>query len=85
MFWIFQTRSIDINVIVSLTSISDKEKFSNVWTTVVDTIDSFLFPKVQPPSDRSPEQRVEDEAVDCNIIEFMKDQVRMKCWHILKP
>jgi len=60
---------------VSLSSISDKDKFSSVWTTLVDTLDSFLFPKVLPPQDRAPEQCVEDEAVDCNIIEFLKDQV----------
>jgi len=60
---------------VSLSSITDKDKFSTVWTTLVDTLDSFLFPKVQPPQDRAPEHCVEDEAVDCNIIEFLKDQV----------
>jgi len=60
---------------VSLSSITDKDKFSKVWTTLVDTLDSFLFPKVKPPQDRAPEQCVEDEAVDCNIIEFLKDQV----------
>ena len=61
---------------VSLSSITDKDKFSTVWTTLVDTLDSFLFPKVQPPQDRAPEHCVEDEAVDCNIIEFLKDQVK---------
>ena len=60
----------------SFSSITDEDKFSTVWTTLVDTLDSFLFPKVQPPQDRAPEHCVEDEAVDCNIIEFLKDQVK---------
>ena len=52
----------------SFSSITDEDKFSTVWTTLVDTLDSFLSPIVQPHQDRPPEHCVQDEAVDCNII-----------------
>ena len=42
----------------SLSSITDEDKFSTVWTTLVDILDSFLSPKVQPHQDRPPEHCV---------------------------
>ena len=60
---------------VTLTDIKEKEKYTEVWTVVTDTLDTFLFPANKPPGDRTPEEISEDEKIDCGIIEFLKDKV----------
>ena len=59
----------------SLLDIKDKEKFSEVWVTVTETLDTFLFPSVKPASDRKPEEMAEDEEIDVKVIEFLRSKV----------
>ena len=59
----------------SLQDTRDKDQHSEVWAAVTETLDTFLFPSVKPPSDRSPDQLAEDEAIDCSVIEFLKNKV----------
>ena len=59
----------------SLLDITDKEKFSEVWVNVTETLDTFLFPSINPSSDRKPEDLVEDEEIDCKVIEFLRTKV----------
>jgi len=60
---------------VSMEEALDRQRFGDVWITVIDVLDVFLFPKVPPPASRSSEDRTEDERIDCSIIEFLKCQV----------
>ena len=59
----------------SLGDIKDKEKLSEVWVTVTETLDTFLFPSVKPASDRKPEELVDDEEIDVKVIEFLRNKV----------
>ena len=59
----------------SLGDIKEKEKFADVWTSIQETFDAFLFPSVKPPNDRTPDKLEEDEAIDCSVIEFLKNKV----------
>ena len=59
----------------SLLDIKDKEKFSEVWVAVSETLDTFLFPNVKPTNDWKPEDLVEDEEIDVKVIEFLRSKV----------
>jgi len=59
----------------SLLDITDKERLSEVWRIVVETIEAFLFPSVGPPVDRTPDLLSEDESIDCGVIEFVKTKI----------
>ena len=62
---------------VGMDVVKEKEdKFSQVWPLLATTLDEFLFPATEPPQDRSPEDSLNDESMDCTIIEFLKEQVR---------
>jgi len=50
-------------------------KDAEVWSVVSEALDSFLFPEAKPPQDRSADELCEDELIDCDIIEFLKDKV----------
>ena len=61
---------------VGMDVVKEKEdKFSQVWPLLATTLDEFLFPATEPPQDRSPEDSLSDENMDCTIIEFLKEQV----------
>ena len=60
---------------VSMEEAADRQRFGDVWIAVIGILDVFLFPKMSPPTSHSPEERTEDENIDCSIIEFLKCQV----------
>ena len=60
---------------VSMEAVADRQGLGPVWLAVVATLDLFLFPRSAPPQARTAEERQEDEAIDCNIVEFLKVQV----------
>jgi hypothetical protein len=73
---------ISIEVLLSVLGVSmaqqqptDRERMGPVWIAVIGLLDSFLFPRVEAPPGRTAEERREDEAIDCNIIEFLKLEV----------
>ncbi|XP_066996963.1 protein MON2 homolog isoform X2 [Anabrus simplex] len=49
--------------------------FKGMWPQLAETLDSFLFPKNSPIMDQCPEEAQADEAVDCQVIELLRDQV----------
>lgn len=49
-----------------------------VWTVVSDALDNFLFSQYKPPQERTPEELKEDELIDCDIIEFLKEKVLLQ-------
>ncbi|KAL7044610.1 hypothetical protein ACKWTF_002001 [Chironomus riparius] len=52
------------------------KEFANMWNDLSDTLDKFLFPKsVCQIEDRGLDELVLDEAIDCQIIEQLRDEV----------
>lgn len=52
------------------------ESFINVWPTLSDTLDKFLFPSsVCTIEDRGIDEIVLDEAIDCQVIEMLRDEI----------
>jgi len=51
------------------------QPFEQMWSQLADTLDQFLFPTSCPPKDRCPEEIQADEAVDCQVIELLRDEV----------
>lgn len=51
------------------------QPFQQMWSQLADTLDQFLFPTSCPPKDRCPEEVQADEAVDCQVIELLRDEV----------
>ncbi|KAL0268714.1 UNVERIFIED_CONTAM: hypothetical protein PYX00_010542 [Menopon gallinae] len=49
--------------------------FTSMWACLSDTLDKFLFPKNTVVIDKTPEESKADEAIDCQIIELIRDQV----------
>lgn len=56
--------------------------FQDLWPQLADTLDKFLFPTSTPNADRSPEDAAADEAVDCQVIELLREEVLPHC-HIV--
>ncbi|XP_055710710.1 protein MON2 homolog [Phlebotomus papatasi] len=52
------------------------KNFVSMWKDLADTLDQFLFPKsVCTIEDRGLEEIVLDEAIDCQVIELLRDEV----------
>lgn len=51
------------------------KQFSSMWPQLALTLDQLLFPKADPPPEMTPEEILEDERVDCQIIDLLKDEV----------
>ncbi|XP_055685383.1 protein MON2 homolog [Lutzomyia longipalpis] len=55
---------------------SNGKYFTEMWKDLADTLDQFLFPKsVCTIEDRGLEEIVLDEAIDCQVIELLRDEV----------
>uniref|UniRef100_A0A1B0CMD8 Protein MON2 homolog n=1 Tax=Lutzomyia longipalpis TaxID=7200 RepID=A0A1B0CMD8_LUTLO len=55
---------------------SNGKYFTDMWKDLADTLDQFLFPKsVCTIEDRGLEEIVLDEAIDCQVIELLRDEV----------
>ncbi|XP_063995099.1 protein MON2 homolog [Diachasmimorpha longicaudata] len=54
-----------------------QDKFQTMWPVLADTLDEFLFPKSLSmiKTERNLEEIQADEAVDCQIMELLRDQV----------
>lgn len=52
------------------------KEFTAMWNDLADTLDQFLFPKsVCTVEDRGLEEIVLDEAIDCKVIDILRDEV----------
>lgn len=52
------------------------ESFTDVWPTLSDTLDKFLFPtSVCTIEDRGIDEIVLDESIDCQVIEMLRDEI----------
>lgn len=52
------------------------DSFANIWPILSDTLDKFLFPATACTiEDRGIDEIVLDEAIDCQIIEMLRDEV----------
>ena len=51
----------------------EKSRFDGFWSELSNTLEHFLFP--ESIHDQKQEERMADEAVDCHIIELLRDQV----------
>ncbi|XP_034257035.1 protein MON2 homolog [Thrips palmi] len=50
---------------------SQRQHYEGMWPALADTLDHFLFPQDPPPN----EDVQADEAVDCQVIELVRDEV----------
>ncbi|KAI5726742.1 hypothetical protein M8J76_007765 [Diaphorina citri] len=46
-----------------------------MWTQLALMLDNLLFPKSAPSAEMTPDEMLEDETVDCHIVEFLKDEI----------
>ncbi|XP_014213732.1 protein MON2 homolog isoform X2 [Copidosoma floridanum] len=51
------------------------DHFQNMWPKLADTLDHFLFPSSVMNTDRGAEEIQADEAVDCQVMELLRDEV----------
>ncbi|KAK7789330.1 hypothetical protein R5R35_012807 [Gryllus longicercus] len=51
------------------------QHFEKMWLQLAETLDQFLFPKSFPTMEQCPEEIQADEAVDCQVIELLRDEV----------
>lgn len=59
------------------------ESFVDVWPTLSDTLDKFLFPSsVCTIEDRGIDEIVLDETIDCQVIEMLRDEILPYADHI---
>ncbi|KAK6620142.1 hypothetical protein RUM44_006542 [Polyplax serrata] len=49
--------------------------FTTMWLTLADTLDKFLFSPSESKREKTPEESKADEAIDCQIIELIRDQI----------
>uniref|UniRef100_A0A1B6LWA5 Protein MON2 homolog n=1 Tax=Graphocephala atropunctata TaxID=36148 RepID=A0A1B6LWA5_9HEMI len=49
--------------------------FEDMWLQLALVLDQVLFPKSSPPLDQSPDEVLEEEAVDCQVIDLLKEEV----------
>lgn len=60
----------------------NSEPFQNMWPKLADTLDDFLFPKSALNTERGVEEIQADEAVDCQVMELLRDEVLPHSQHI---
>ncbi|XP_076680403.1 mon2 homolog, regulator of endosome-to-Golgi trafficking isoform X1 [Andrena cerasifolii] len=58
------------------------EQFQNMWPELASTLDDFLFPKSVLSVERGVEEIQADEAVDCQVMELLRDEVLPHSQHI---
>ncbi|CAG5101303.1 Similar to mon2: Protein MON2 homolog (Drosophila melanogaster) [Cotesia congregata] len=58
------------------------EKFQSMWPVLADTMDEFLFPKSVVKVERNIDEIQADEAVDCQVMELLRDKVLPHSQHI---
>ncbi|KAK0079107.1 hypothetical protein PV326_008920 [Microctonus aethiopoides] len=59
------------------------DKFQSMWPVLADTMDEFLFPKsTMIKVERNMEEIQADEAVDCQVMELLRDEVLPHSQHI---
>ncbi|XP_015608910.1 protein MON2 homolog isoform X3 [Cephus cinctus] len=58
------------------------EQFKSMWPELADTLDDFLFPKSVLNIERGAEEIQADEAVDCQVMELLRDEVLPHSQHI---
>lgn len=59
------------------------ESFVDVWPTLSETLDKFLFPSsVCTIEDRGIDEIVLDETIDCQVIEMLRDEILPYAEHI---
>ncbi|KAI5732118.1 hypothetical protein M8J77_021836 [Diaphorina citri] len=46
-----------------------------MWTQLALMLDNLLFPKSAPSAEMTPDEMLEDETVDCHIVQFLKDEI----------
>ncbi|XP_043493036.1 protein MON2 homolog isoform X1 [Polistes fuscatus] len=51
------------------------EHFQSMWPELASTLDDFLFPKSVINAERGAEEIQADEAVDCQVMELLRDEV----------
>lgn len=51
------------------------KQFESMWPQLALTLDEVLFPKSIPPQEQTPDDILEDEAVDCQVIDLLKEEV----------
>ncbi|KAJ8683120.1 hypothetical protein QAD02_018912 [Eretmocerus hayati] len=56
--------------------------FQDMWQELADTLDHFLFPSSVMKADRGVEEIQADEAVDCQVMELLRDEVLPHSQHI---
>ncbi|CAF0783766.1 unnamed protein product [Adineta steineri] len=52
-----------------------RNAFESMWTELAKTFDDFLFSKSVPPTDIAIEELQRDEAIDCQAIELIRDDI----------
>ncbi|XP_075218459.1 mon2 homolog, regulator of endosome-to-Golgi trafficking isoform X2 [Lycorma delicatula] len=51
-------------------------QFTSMWPQLAVTLDQLLFPKSRPTSaEQTPDELLEDESVDCQVIDLLKEEV----------
>ncbi|XP_067205891.1 protein MON2 homolog isoform X2 [Linepithema humile] len=58
------------------------EQFQSMWLELASTLDDFLFPKSVLNAERGVEEIQADEAVDCQVMELLRDEVLPHSQHI---
>nr|XP_034192055.1 protein MON2 homolog isoform X1 [Osmia lignaria] len=58
------------------------EQFQSMWSELASTLDDFLFPKSVLNVERGVEEIQADEAVDCQVMELLRDEVLPHSQHI---
>ncbi|KAG5311481.1 MON2 protein, partial [Acromyrmex insinuator] len=58
------------------------EQFQSMWLELASTLDDFLFPKSVLNVERGVEEIQADEAVDCQVMELLRDEVLPHSQHI---
>ncbi|XP_046682789.1 protein MON2 homolog isoform X2 [Homalodisca vitripennis] len=49
--------------------------FEDMWPQLALVLDEVLFPKSSPPLDQTPDEVLEEESVDCQVIDLLKEEV----------
>ncbi|XP_066601178.1 protein MON2 homolog isoform X2 [Prorops nasuta] len=58
------------------------DQFEGMWMELANTLDDFLFPKSMIHVERGVEEVQADEAVDCQVMELLRDEVLPHSTHI---
>ncbi|CAF1052217.1 unnamed protein product [Rotaria sp. Silwood1] len=65
-------RSLKVGLVVAR---KHRNAFESMWTELAKTFDDFLFSKSIPPTDIPIEELQRDEAIDCQAIELIRDDI----------